>query len=43
MTGAPKLRQRQHCTPKHTVRQTEVEVEDERGNTISGTGTTDRT
>lgn len=26
-----------------TVRQTEVEVEDERGNRISGTGTTDRT
>jgi stress response protein YsnF len=26
-----------------TVRETEVEVEDERGNTISGTGTTDRT
>jgi stress response protein YsnF len=26
-----------------TVRETEIEVEDERGNTISGTGTTDRT
>jgi uncharacterized protein (TIGR02271 family) len=30
-------------TVSDTVRQTEVEVEDERGNTISGTGTTDRT
>jgi stress response protein YsnF len=30
-------------TESATVRQTEVEVEDERGNTISGTGTTDRT
>jgi uncharacterized protein (TIGR02271 family) len=30
-------------TVSDTVRQTEVEVEDERGNKISGTGTTDRT
>jgi uncharacterized protein (TIGR02271 family) len=30
-------------TVSDTVRQTEIEVEDERGNTISGTGTTDRT
>jgi uncharacterized protein (TIGR02271 family) len=30
-------------TVSDTVRQTEVEVEDERSNTISGTGTTDRT
>jgi len=30
-------------TVSDTVRQTEVEVEDERGSTISGTGTTDRT
>lgn len=30
-------------TVSDTVRQTEVEVEDERGNRISGTGTTDRT
>jgi uncharacterized protein (TIGR02271 family) len=30
-------------TVSDTVRQTEVEVGDERGNTISGTGTTDRT
>jgi uncharacterized protein (TIGR02271 family) len=29
-------------TVSDTVRQTEVEVEDERGNRISGTGTTDR-
>jgi uncharacterized protein (TIGR02271 family) len=30
-------------TVSDTVRQTEIEVEDERGNKISGTGTTDRT
>jgi uncharacterized protein (TIGR02271 family) len=30
-------------TVSDTVRQTQVEVEDERGNRISGTGTTDRT
>jgi uncharacterized protein (TIGR02271 family) len=30
-------------TVSDTVRETKVEVEDERGNTISGTGTTDRT
>src|SRR5215208_6146159 len=30
-------------TVSDTVRQTEIEVEDERGNTIGGTGTTDRT
>jgi stress response protein YsnF len=30
-------------TVSDTVRQTEVSVEDERGNRISGTGTTDRT